>query len=838
MKKVIMFKSLKILFFVLTLNCVNFCAKAKQAVNQKQHIKQVSGSEQTEKDRNIEIEKNLESHQKRVENQIKINKETYKNFNKKHYEVEDYDLTVLEKAGVPILIYVHRKTKACVVIIPLEETQMEKIRLKDFMFFKYFPKDDRGLAHFVEHCLSERGFMGIADKFCVKDELRASTSWSGLKFEIPSKFYKNRDIYKKFYKSFTQPNFLKDPKIFKIEKERVLDELQSTIPYNKDVILGKQSNFFNYGGIVKDVKNVSFDDLEKFYKKYIHPSNYLTIWHMPLNSKGIKNRLKDLSEFYLDGYEYRKIDSKLKYRKPKADYSVVKLPANSKVFNKVCFDRGNKQTKTYKNRSNIYYYLDDLKISLDEKQSLNVNRYNIRALRSFAKGLGYDDCDINFYSPSSGLSPNYSFMVELYSNDESLFKKEKLKDNVNKILSFLKNKLVKMDEKELINVKPELYYREFPADDKDPFVAFASSFSHSGLSFLSDAILSSFALYNDPFSKKVFYINDKNEIIDSKDNILEKTKNFLAVYDVLIKNDPSYVEVIKVDENLKTKETKKDDYEAFIIPIKIGKVKNNRVINTLASKFIGMKLGEILSYEKGFTYYDEINPLTTRFVGDFIGGIPVKKETKEKMLKYIRENFKEFVNKLNYSKDSFNIDSKFFESSFVGKGCDQQLKISENFLKNVERLNKEIDNFKKGKYSENKTIKKDSLVKDIIDLDLFNNNTDSREVTCYLFNNSKEFERCQMKDYEDRMKFATKARKNLNSKIDENFLQEYQKYYLNYISNMAYQRIKACKENKKLWKEVKYEDVLKAIKSAVFCEDETYKQVNDYVKFKDSGIKP
>ena len=336
----------------------------------------------------------------------------------------------------------------------------------------------------------------------------------------------------------------------------------------------------------------------------------------------------------------------------------------------------------------------------------------------------------------------------------------------------------------------------------------------------------SFAKYNEPFSPKVFYMGKNNEIIDSKENILEKTKNNLNSFDVLINEGPYYIDVFKGDENVKKE--KFDEYETEYLPIKIKDVVKNKWVYILADRVICNKLGHLLSFEKGYSY-DFVNP-SSIYVGDYIGELHINEKNKDKMFKYLKKNFGSFIKNLKYDRSDFKKTCKeIIERDYSEKNFEKILKNQRKDLKKIKSFINAVDEFCKTGKTNDEFFTKDSLVEDVLSFGLLSKLTKGLE-GMFIFKDYEEYNKFYMKRYDDFLHFISKISKNKKDKINKNILQEYRKYYLDFCYNLCKHRIKCFKKNKSLIEKVKYEDVLHAIKSAYHCEDEDYKKMVEFYK--------
>ena len=834
-------KILNVLILAITLNFAHFVAGASAKDENKQKVieKNVGNNEQEERykieEAKIkEVEKNVKEHEAIEKLEIEKNKRKYKNFKKEDYEVKGFNLEVYWKNGVPYLYYVHKKTKAQIVFILVEEEDLQydfrtHNRIVDSVFFKVFSNDDSGLAHFAEHLLSN--FINcFEDKYAKGYVFQASTEPHGLDFLCQSIFPENDLFFSKLYENLADEGILKDKNMFEIEKNRIIDEMQMK---NITAVEDKIRRDFLCGGTVEDLKKVKFKDFRRFYEKYIHPSNMIIKKHVKLNKKNITGFLKVLENKYLNKFKFKKVTSNFKL-KCSDKFRKIKVPAKHKMF-VACDGKNNKNVKY---SCSVAYDLDKLNINLEQAESLDI-RFTEKIqnkLQNFIKKLGYDFCGC-FYGDGY-ITGKHQYNVILNANDKNLFKKDVLKSNINKILEFIKNELSNVKEDEIQNLKPGFKYQEVPVKDQEDLVSkLSKSYIYSGYLDLNNLLSMSFAKYNEPFSPKVFYIDKNNEIIDSKENFVAKTKNNLNFYDVLINNDPLYIDLFESDEN-ENKEEKNIEYEDYLLPIKIKDYKDNKMVYLLANEFICNKLGNFFSYKKGYCYSSKIGK-GIYFPGDYIGKfLAINKESKNKIFKYLKEDFNNFIKNLKFTrKDFYGIIEKR-KKFYSDKAFEEVLTVEKKYLKNVKDWLKAIDDFCKTGKTDGKLFNKYSLVKDIMNA--------NSNMMCYLteienkcvYKNYEEYFKNEISGYKEQNIFIQDAIKQRNEKISKKFLKKYRKYVLKSLYNLSKCRIRCLKEDKKLIETVKYEDVSHAIKSAVYCEDEEYrKRVDWLIKFANAQTK-
>ena len=99
----------------------------------------------------------------------------------------------------------------------------------------------------------------------------------------------------------------------------------------------------------------------------------------------------------------------------------------------------------------------------------------------------------------------------------------------------------------------------------------------------------------------------------------------------------------------------------------------------------------------------------------------------------------------------------------------------------------------------------------------------------FMFKDCNDYFKKFLSKTKDQSRFVDDFIKQKEQKITKKFLKDYKEYFLEFCYNLCKHRIKCLKENKKILENVKYEDVLHAIKSAAYCEDEEYKKMANFI---------
>ncbi len=891
MKKINMFKFLKALIAVTAINFLSFTATAMEQTNQKQQDKkiveekldkgkkkekqpndEVKGTKEeknTEKEQKLEkkedkkkekekqlgeknkeakdkeeaeklkekekqkIEKNVKDHEQAEEEQIKINERKYKDFNPKDYEVAGYELIVHKKAGVPLLEYVHKNTGAYVVFIPVDKKDFKDQNLIDNIFYKAFCHDDSGLHHFAEHIFTKclhKYWKQYHDEYLIN----AYTSGCGVSVVCSSKLPERELLFKEFFEQMTNKKFLEDKELFEVERKRIIDEIEQKKSKFNGFLGLQDSRFFNHIGEIDGVKNVSINDVKRFYEKYIHPSNMCITKYVVLDKEKIVDFLTLLEKSYLNKYDgVNKVSSVMKY-KNQDKFREFSIPANSEMLGKPFT---NKHNGYFKYRAQVFYDLDKLKVNLNQKEGLTLNYFDeklIKDLGKFVKKLGYKIfvyCDDPETESIIGRS---IIFLELKADDEKLFEEKVLKDNVNKILEFMKKQIKNLNPNELQYLKNGVYPQRNPIEDtkKEKLaVRFSKPYMHNGEYDMHRSINVSFAKYNEPFSKKVFYIGKDNEIIDSKENIVEKIKDNLDSLDILIKNEPIGVDICKgekTSEDVKEKTQKKEsDYKYYLLPIKIKDFKNSRMIYSIANLAICNELDDLLNVKKGFSYSGvKMNSFS---VGDYVGAMRLNDKNQKAVFKYLKDEFGNYIKNLKFKRSDFNKLIKKLKEKFSGEEFENLMKNEKKSLKHIKKMMKAIDDFCETGKTDKKLFTKDSLVGEVFNMAFIIKLEEGLE-SWFNFRNREEADRVLFDNISKLGRVLLTSIRHKKDKIDKKFLRDYKEYILSYALELSQHRIRCLEEINKLLKTVKYEDVLHAIKSAYFCEDKEYAELIEKYK--------
>ncbi len=752
MKKIKMFKFLAVLLPIMATSTsynsvfaiINTTKQEEKTLKNVKQTKQEK-EEQLEEIHKINCEnlkKNLKlqekDEQKLLEESIKI----FKNFKKEDYEVPDFKLIVYFYCKVPILYYEDIKTGAKIVFTPLDSVlkltdnpEHFKHNMLDEFTFNAFTLDDKGLVHYLEHC--------IASDFGIN--LKKNEKYSSISFDAKTKEDRlalchssfNNNIDKKFYKTFfkalRKPKMLENNKTFEIEKRRIIvemlnaekeDELNDVKYHNSN-----SEYFYNYGGATKELEKIKNEDVKKYFKEIIHPSNLLVTRYVELNKEKIKNYLNLFKKEYLQYFNYKEIN--IPEYKMKKNVEFLKFKTNDDLKYLSYYDEFSNVVKN-KYSANICFYNEfvdgrdflpykifSTRICFDESFS---KKY-IKKIQQFIEKFGYSKIIIN----SLGCGFN------LFGDNKKAFEKEKLKENSKKILDYELKLFEELKKEELeencFSFEP-FNYNKAPNHKNNTKFGFTNPYNllRSAYSRYHELLQDNFIMYKDPFSQKqvLTKLKNNNELIASKEDLLNQIEKEKPLLIKELKN--AKPKSILVYEKIAKKQKDKKYYEKlfnfkkpYFIPLKFTNTKNNDVLEAVAKQFINEKL-DYITKENAINYY---NPGEAHFLGKYVSlnVSPEEKITKQE-LKFYYEEFFEIFKNLKITEKEFeifkkdckkNINYSYKNSEKNKKFLDDISKEIENYLKND--VKKETESSEKNKtFKITKETKRDDLFKKITKL--------------------------------------------------------------------------------------------------------------------------
>ena len=766
-----------------------------------------------------EIEQNIKENEELQRSQIKENLKMFKNFKKEDYILKDFNLTVYYKSGIPILHYVHKKTKANIVVVAVKnKEQLEE--LEDLLLFKAKRNDDRGFVHYCEHILAGGDYGELMKKYDGLYKINASTTDEGLSFTTSANFPHYKEYLKAVAKNLISADSLFKKEIFEREKKRIFYELRD-VETGDSGDLARNYNFdkhvsnrqYNVAGTPEEAKKIGRQEVIEFYKEKIHPSNMLAVKHLILNVKNVKEYLKNLNELYLKHYEYKNCKTTKTKLKDARPYKKINWPYDAKLFK---IKEEGKNFKLYDNVARAVYYAQDLNVELKKlfcfmiKCDEGTKKIKfVEELNKYVKTLGYD------YVKIKGLNDEDSkFTISLYSNNKEKFKEKTLRENLNKILKFIKEKLKDMNNLELTAVLSPAAssFAEHAITVKGKFDLDAFRYFNFGL--IGFLVQKSFAFHNEAFSNKIFNIDENNNLIESRESVIESVKNNLYLYDLLIKNGPKYIDYFVADKKIRYADKFELDFLPYNIPIKIKNYNNNKALFYLTSVFMSRYFSDCLGAGNSLTH-SSFGP--AKYYGGPVSNSQACSESRDAVFKYINKNFDNIIKNFKLTRKEFDHVKQENKNMFVKFLSECRLGV-----KQFESFKKDIEMFLEGKENKKPLITNKLKVIDFIELYL-------RRVENGFFVNPGLYD--SLKDYINR--------KNKNSKLKREFYKKYsdeqkinknivRDYFSSHVEPDYLKLKKSLKFYEQIVREVdsvKYEDVLEVIKSSYLVKDKELEEV-------------
>ncbi len=715
----------------------------------------------------------------------KSNAEIFKNFNENNFKVEGFNLTVYFKNDAPILYYEHIKTKAKIVVIPTEETN-----LIDTFNFNLFVPNEKGLSNFTEKAIIsnfKRKDLKIDGKFRKFSPIVHLNRFNPI---LDISYWNNqneKEFLKEFLSGLKNPKMLKDERVFNLEKKRILNE----ITHEEETSAKEKTGSFNILGKSSEIKKVTKKEFEEFFKSRVHPSNLFVTKHLSLkNPLKVKEFLEILNENYLKYFEFKEIKN-TPYEFKREIFNII--PKSYTEFN-----------EKYKYCATAEFFNDsdeeDLKLAMKHPLIRNLllhydynhlNEKLKKSLKEFAKKLGYSNIElIN------------QFNFQIAGNNKNLFEKNTLRKNCRKIYNFILEKIINKTYDEL---KKSIYntFSKKKGSFKSPeYFEFKLN--------LEKILIQNFKLFKEPFSKNCFKINEKNKIEDSEETLLEELKK-----DIKNLNELKNKKELKIDLysiNKKEKPVKKEKFVGNYIPIKITKNNGNYGLELLAKKFlIENCLNEKLDEEALITFPS----FATNFFGRYIGicsSSSTKKMLKEEM-KFYETEFEDFIKNYNITKKEFeevkeNVKKNVF---YEDKERLRVKKIIENVTKKFEELLSKEANPKITYHSFLEEIAK------IQDPPRFG----SSFIMFKSFEEYLEHEK-RIKDFV--LKYRNLLKTNKDFKMNKDFIKDYYEYLVKPTIKETEQFFKIMKNLKNNINSISFKDFVNCVKSAKLVEKKQFEK--------------
>ncbi len=636
-------------------------------------------------------EENIEIDNKKENEFLEKNKDKYKDLNEKDLQNPYYDLIIFRKNGVPILLYIDKITKAKIVIIltdNLENLAIKENLLDEYCFRAFIP-DDRGLVHFAEHCIA-CNMIDFKAGNEISADFNAKTKNNSLEIIFNGRKC-GKDYIKNLFKELTHPEMLEDDELYKIEQKRIFNE-QTKI--RKELELDDSSKktaekYYNAGGDPEKTKKITKEEVKRFYENFIHPSNLLAIIYRDLNIKEIQEYLDFLHKEYLSHFNNKEI--KIPQFRRKKDFSYLKEEYVDDLDGGRILDSllNIKECKYWAelilldtfNKENFKILVKHPALLTSFKSKDGICKIALE-LEEFVKKLGYE-----------GIKMDNLLEMTLYGNKKELFEEKALQKAYKEIFDFVVEKIKTLTDKDLErnNISPSPYTMMRNEKIEDVQKLFANPVGYSkGVNNFGDNIKISYYYFGEPFSKDCFKITKDNEIIDSKQNLIEEIREDMKNLDKFKNKNPYSILVHEqgkpINNTENYKKTLLEFKKPFMLPIEFKKNENNPTLNTLAKVFLTKSL---------------INKVTTKKIASHIppdpnlnvtgGPIAVAAEPTEEFMKkhldyYEKGNFKQDLN-------NFKITEKDFEDlkEAIKKDCSNYEEMFKSDIELLKRITRAID---------------------------------------------------------------------------------------------------------------------------------------------------
>ncbi len=722
----------------------------------------------------------------------KSNAEAYGDFDENKFKVEGFNLTVYFKNGAPIILYEHIKTKAKIVVIPLDTIKKsEKNNLKDTFNFNLFVPNEKGFSNFTEKAIIsnfKRKDLKVDGKFYnLFPKIHLNRFSPILKISYDNDQKNEKKFLKELLLGLKNPKMLKDENVFNLEKKRILNERK----YEEENLTEEKTASFNILGVSNEIKKVTKKEFEEFFKNRVHPSNLLVTKYFSLkNPLKVKEFLELLNENYLKYFEFKEIKT-TPYEFKREIFNI--LPKSHTELN-----------EKYKYCATAEFFNDsdekDLKLAMKHPLIRNLllhydyNHLNEdiqESLKEFAKKLGY-----------SNIEKISLFNFQIAGNNKDLFEKNTLRKNCRKIYNFILEKIINKTDDEL---KKSIYntFSKKEGSFKSPeYFEFKLN--------LKEILIKNFQLFKDPFSKNCFKINEKNKIKNSEETLLEELKKDTKNLNELKNKKELKIDLYSIEK--KEEKQRKENLNICFIPIKITKNNEDYGLELLAKEFlISYCLKEKLEEKALITSM----PYPTNFYGSYIGTCPLTstKEMRKEELKFYETEFEDFIKNYNITKKDFEKIKNNVKESF--KNIEEIKKYKQNYLKKFEEL----------------------LSKDVppnIDFssfedELYRITPDENVFLIVHCKNFEEYLENTKKIIQFNLKYEKQFKKGKDFKINKDYIKDYYEFIIKpYIKPLdhTYEVLKKLENN---IENIPFEDFVNCVKSAKLVGKKQYEKEQNQV---------
>ncbi len=802
---------------------------SKDATEKEVYTKEEIENKIKEEYENFSENKNIET--KKNEELLEILKEIFKNFRIEDYEIKGFKLTVYFKNGVPILYYEHIKTGAKIIIIPINNLNPNYVNsnaITDDYIFKAFKPDDSGLVHYLEHCVASDMLKIAREKDVRFSCFNACTEKDNLFFAVQSNC-SDDSVINSLIKNLRDPAMLKKENIFKIEKSRIINEME----YNELLFKTNEKNSiddplygkFNSGGTPEELKKISSDEVIKYFKQIMHPSNLLVTKYLNLNPSNVKKYINFLYEKYLKYYDNKEIFVEPFRKKENFNYKKIET---CKIDNVINSKNAMGEVKDYNFKAKITFIdpenekekLLHCKLGVLGNFQLLKSFKETLALEKFVKNLGYLDVSI--------ISLNE---IVLYGDDEKLFEKEKLIENHNKIFNYVIEKFKNFSDEEIERNVKELSPKPYNAageDFEELQELFASPIRIRKDKFLARIFKENYIDFNEPFSKNRLEITENNEIKDSKEYYINKIKKDIVNLKEFKNKTPSKILVFFRSESKKLDPKLLKDLEnwlkEYLVPIKFEGIKNAALLHVVTEFLIYEITKEI--HSRALNYYGpQISPILGTYIA--FNNAPNGKIFNNE-LNFFYKDFRKYLENLKISEQKFKefkenskkmIQNNKNDLEYGRKEFKKALRAVNFYLEHGLDENADVYNETKGGFKINSKTTRGELYKragewfSIWDPSILS------------FSSFEEYLNYKKLENEFILKYGhLKKLKQKYVLIDKEFVKDLKKYIIEPLEKAISNKEKFEKEIINKMDSVSYEDFVKTLKSCSLVEKETYEK--------------
>ncbi len=740
----------------------------------------------------------------------------FKKYDEKDFKVKGFTHKIYYRKSLPILVYEHKKTKAK-IIFQLFNDEITKECI-DKYFFRVFDPSDRGLVHVAEHCLSSwQDINKLQDDNIEKtsnSQIHYETTRNGIVLSIPNSMH-TKDVLKFVLKSISHPPVLDNKELFEIEKKRVINEQMNMPSYAMQTIVedfGIQQYY--YGGLPDQVQNIKYDEVKDLFKNYIHPSNMVVSKYISdADPAKIKNYLGFLSEEYLDKFDYKNVTVKYPLKDDTVFYKTTKNVSKSEKLYSENPDRDNEKFDI-----RIAFNFDKLNLNSKQRDALSLlfrDKKENEEVKEYIKGLGYTMNGIYLDDAIKG------YVINLSSKDFEGCKESVIRRTANKIMKFLKEKFKSFTDEQLIkfscsnrclqdsNIGDVMIPKES--------IPFDYYLKYKASKNFSNFIFESFAKHNNIFSDKIFDVSENKEFLDDEKSVIKNIRENLNVFDILIEKGPTEIHVQELTflDEKEFKDLRQKKYEkrdCFFVPIEFKEHVNKDVFE--AATFIFRKyLDKVLGWQKGLKY-NNLKPTgfeNTNIIGYFFENTFAKKHA----IDYIYKNFDQLIKDFKLTEKEFKI---YIENLKKISANQLELRNDPIYVKKVMSVQKILNSF----VNENETFEVLNENTNLIGLKTF---------TSWL-NPFTSMSRLMLKDLglvkklRDNEKIFDDKYKDPNMKITKEMVKEYKESIVDVFFDLITYSIKYYKNILNNIDKVKFDDVLKVIKSANLIKRDELEKLN------------